>query len=372
MRQFRSSASLLSLLGVFLLLASCKSTDDYLVDLATLDPAPVSGSNFLKESAIIFDAGQLAHEAFAALASAEDMKFWQAITSLSHACNFLGTARDKPLIQGDAAMLIGIILSRVPIPPVTDELIPLKDNEQLVYENLKLLIDARTNLQIPGYIAGLDSPDEVQKIEALQSLQKKTGQDFGNDPEAWQKWYDERSEGMIAEYVEKSKEPLRFLGSIRWERGGEVRRVLKILSFWINQYARPEVEEYYVPCIMNIARQTAVITLTEAMGRNRHVTVRSDVAQAMSMILDPAFGYALVAQLPLERNSYAAAKMIRALKAYPSRKTIQQVIGTMANEDPLISQNAAEVLFSMTGKDFKRDRDAWESWWIEEGSKLWP
>ncbi|MFT7618644.1 MAG: hypothetical protein ACI97A_002291 [Planctomycetota bacterium] len=355
-----------------LVVIGCKSTDDYLYDLNTLDPTPISGREFLKEKAIIFDAGQLAHEAFAGLASAEDMKFWQIITSLSHACNFLGTARDRSLLQADAAMLIGVLLSRTPIPPITDTLNDHTDNAQLIVDNLDQLLKARKNLQVPGLIEALGSADEVQKIEAQTKLRELTGQDLPPEADQWTAWYETQEETMLAEFVEQSKAPLQFLGSVRWLRGSEVRPILKIFSYWLNQYARPELEEYYVPCLLNIARQAAVLSLNEAMLRNREGAVRADVSEAMTSILDPAFGDSLISQLPLERNPYAAAKMIRALAAYPSRKTIEQIITSMAKEDPLVSQNAADVLETMTGVNFQLDREAWEIWWLETGVKLWP
>ncbi len=355
-----------------LMLVSCKSTDDYLIDLATLDPTPVSGREFLKEKSIVFDAGQLAHEAFAGLTTAEEMKFWQAIASLSHACNFLGTAKDRALLQADAAILIGIILSRMPIPPVDDQLISIEKDPEGVVGALEKLLAAREALRTEGMILALDSPDEVQKLEAIQDLKKKTNQDFGDNAEEWAAWFEGQKAQIIEQFIAESQGPLEYLTKVRWDKGVVVRPILKFFAIWIRQYAQPELEPYYVPCVLNIARQAAVLTLTESMLRDRNGTVRADVAEAMKMVLDPVFGEALISQLPLERNPYAASKMIHALAAYPSRKTVENLITAMAKEDPLISQNAADVLKELTKVDFATDRDAWTEWWLKTGVELWP
>ena len=358
---------------------SCKSTSDYLADLDNLNPAPPTGAVFLNENSIVFDAGQLGHEAFAGLSTADTMLLWEAMRALSHGCEFLGKARHNTLLQADAAVLIGVLVSHMPIPPLREELKVVKASpdktkfkHQPTIEHVVDLVKAREALRIPVEIEILDSPDEVQKLEAYANLKDWTGEDLGKSPDAWRDWYEINEADYVRKFVNQSQSHLEYLGRIKLESASESRSILRILSFWVRDYWHQDLEPYYIPAIMKVARQAATMSLVEAMMRNRDPVVRADVAKAMTMIRDPSFGESLTTQLPLERNGYAAAKMIQALRYYPSRKTIEQIILSMGLNDPQINENAAEVLSELTGQRFGPFRDEWVAWWRDSGAKNWP
>ncbi len=362
--------SLFALALTLVVLTGCKSTNDYLNDLDGMNPAPPAGANFMVDRTLVFDAGQLAHEAFAGLATADEMQFWQLMRALSHACEFLGKARHNPLLQAGAATVIGTLVSRYPLPPIDRPLEPVTDHEPSI-EQMNLLLNARTPLMVENRILGLESADQVVVLESRQSLEQLTGERLGDDPAAWRAWFEERKPEYLARFIADSRGPLEFFGRQRYRDASEARGVLRILSFWVEQWGYAELADYFVPAMESVARQACVYALAESMQRNKEGLVRAEVAEAMIVIRDPAFGEPLASQLPLERNPYAASKMIQALRFYPSRTTIEQIITTMSLADDQVMENGAAVLREFSGEEFGADRDAWLKWWQDVGEKMW-
>ena len=101
-------------------LCACSSVDDYLEDLRVTTPQRRSGGIESADAPVIFDAGQMAHEALVGLTTVEEMSFWQAMFSLSRASLFLLRAENNALLRSDAAALIAHLTTRLPIPPPTE------------------------------------------------------------------------------------------------------------------------------------------------------------------------------------------------------------------------------------------------------------
>ena len=352
-------------------LAACsKSTGEYLRDLDAISPENGDVLDF-DETGIIFDAGQLGHEALSGLATTDQMTLAQAMRSLAHACKFLGLQRDNALLQADAAVLIGHLVSRVPIPPITEELSSFKGHKPAMDEFTKLL-KAREPLLLESSILGLDSGDQVVVSESLAALKEKTGQDFGRDVDAWRNWYETVRDDQVAQFIERSREPLENLGNLKYRNASQARAVLGVLSVWFADYNHPELDELARASILKVGRQASVHALAEAMSFSKDRLVKADVADAMAQFPDPAFAEPLRKRLERERDPATAAKMIRALRYYPGRSTIEAIITSMSLDHPQVNMNAAQTLRGITGEDLGGELDAWLEWWKEEGSKSWP
>ncbi|MCA9322416.1 MAG: hypothetical protein KDB53_16865 [Planctomycetes bacterium] len=364
-----------SCLAVLLIVfsASCsKTTQEYLDDLDSVQPDVGTREFSLQETGVIFDAGQLGHEAFAGLATTESMRIDQALRALSHACNYLGGARDNALLQSDAAVLIGHLVTRIPIPPITRELVKF-DNIKQAEDQLTALLEARKPLFVQSALAKLDSADEVLIAEGLAELRAASSEDFGRDITAWRAWYETRRAELESEFVSNSREPLERLGGFEYPSASDARGVLFVFATWLQLYPDSGLYEVAVPAALTVARQAAVHALNEAMTFVQDTQVRADVAVAMEGIADPSFGLTLATKLRRERDPTTAAKMIRALRFYPGRKSIEAIFGSMANVDhPQVDLIGAETLEILTGVNFRDDDTAWAEWWESEGSKTWP
>ncbi|MCB9831202.1 MAG: hypothetical protein H6807_01915 [Planctomycetes bacterium] len=363
--------SKIALVLALLLLAGCKSTDDYLRDLDSMTPEPPAGANFMAESTLVFDAGQLAHEAFAGLATAEQMEYWQVMRSLSFACEFLGKARHNPLLQAEAATLIGVLVAGYPLPPIDRPLDPVAAAPEPTVEQLNLLVQAHRPLTIERNIAGLESADQVVVLEAERELERLTGEKLGPNPDAWRTWFADRRDDYLARFMADSRGPLEYFANQRYNNASEARGVLRILALWVESWGYEELAPLFIPALDRVARQACVYGLADSMQRNKDSTVRAEVAEAMMQIRDPLFGEALASQLPLERDPYAASKMVRALRYYPSRNTIEQILTAMSIADDQVMVNAVDVLRELTGEDFGTELDAWLAWWRESGAATW-
>ena len=360
----------LLIVAAALLPACSKTVDEYVADLESVAP---DNGDLVKfdESGVIFDSGQLAHEAFAGLAEAEQMQLWQVMRALYHACMFIGEARNQPLLQSDAAQVIAHIVTNLPVPPIEVELERFTDIN-IPTANFSKLLTAREPILIERYIEALNAPDEVVVGERLAILREKTGQDFGRDVEAWRAWFANEKDARMARFVEESRAPLQEIGRYRYRNNSEARSPLRILSLWLRDYSYPGVDEYAIPATLCVARQAAIHALNEAMNRATDAGVRGDVAAAMATIRDPAFHEPMIRMLERERDSMAAARIIRALSSYPGRRTILAVIGAMQAEDPRVMIAAEDTLESITGMDLGREARPWQEWWKAEGEKSWP
>ena len=348
--------------------ACSKSTGEYLRDLDAISPENGDVLDF-DETGIIFDSGQLGHEAFSGLADTSEMTLPQAMRALSHACKFLGLAKDNALLRADAAVLIGHLVSHIPVPPVTVELEPLEGADP-AFKHFSALLKAREPLLLGASVQALESGDQVVVSEALSVLKEKTGEDFGRNPDAWREWFEKREDDYTAEFIRLSSDPLEALGNYRYRNASQSRAVLGVLSVWLNDYSHAELQDLAETATLRVARQAAVFALAEAMKFSKSGMVKSDVADAMASIPDPAFADPLRSRLERERDPASAAKMIRALKYYPGRATIQAVITAMSLDHPQVNMNASLTLKRITGEDFGGELKPWVDWWQDTGAKI--
>ena len=112
------SAPMIALVAVCLVTGGCKSVNDYLADLDRVDPR--QGQSIFDRTVVIFDEGQLGHEALVGLTKANEMAYWQAMRALARGARFLGRARDNALLRADAAVLIRRLALGIPVPPITE------------------------------------------------------------------------------------------------------------------------------------------------------------------------------------------------------------------------------------------------------------
>jgi hypothetical protein len=367
------SAMRVAILSMILLAAvlGCRSTEDYLVDLERLSPRNEDEPLSLKGSAVVFDEGQLAHEALVGLAEAKDMTLWQAMLSLSHAVHYLISSEDA-LVQADAAVLVGRLTTRIPVPPYTDELTITEEVSDRGFNRFVDLIEARKILGVPAAIDALEGNDQVQREEAVDTLRELTGEDFGFDVGAWRGWWTEREAEKRREFIEASRGPLVEIGKMRFSSARAATAMFRALALWFQSYLDEELMSDSVPALMRLARQAVVLSLSAALEGSTEPTVRSDVVGAMELIRDPEFGVSLLRRLQRERDGFAAANIARTLRHYPGRKTIVSLLDTMARGDRLISLACADSLNAITGERHGEDLAAWEAWWRGGGDAEWP
>ncbi len=359
------------LLAALVLVGCTKSTGEYLSDLDAISPDRGDLTTF-EDASLIFDEGQLGHEAFAGLVTADEMTLPQAIRTLSHATKFLGLARDNTLLQSDAAVAIGHMVTRIPVPPVASELKKLESGQE-AYDHFTELLKAREPMEIAGAIDRLNSSDAVVVSEALQLLRSKTDQNFGRDIEAWRGWYETRKADFHAEFIRLSRGPLEILGGYRYQNASQARAVLRVLSAWLLKYFDPELRDVAVPAAMKVGRQAAVYALSEALIGARDPQVRADVADAMAAITDVTFQVPLARRLEREKDPRTATRIIKALRWYPSRRTILAILTAMATlDDTRVDIVGSEVLNALTGAGLEGDIELWTSWWKDKGHDQWP
>ncbi|MEZ6197193.1 MAG: hypothetical protein R3F20_15910 [Planctomycetota bacterium] len=351
-------------------LTACQSTEDYLADLDRLDPEPKTPS--FEDSAVIFDEGQLGHEALTGLATADEMTLWQAVVSLSHATTHLLKARDNALLQADAAVLIGRLVTRIPVPPVTQEFaLEEKTNDRSIELYIEL-VKARAVFGIPAAISALEGQDAVQKEEARDTLRELTDQDFGDDVTAWRTWWESVREERTQDFIEKSRGPLREFGRMRFRSAGDANAVFRALASYFSSYLDPRLAEESTPAVLRVARQAVVLGLIEALKSSEFGDARADVADTMALVRDPAFGVPLIERLQRERDQFTKAKIVRALAHYPRRQTIVAILNAMAISEPIVGIAGSDSLRAITGERFGEDLAAWEVWWKDTGSARWP
>lgn len=351
----------------------CKGVDDWLNDLNTVQPQAGAGANIFDQPQVVFDAGQLVHEALVGLASAEEMQPFQALKALYHG----SIARDPLLFKNDAllradgAVLIGRMATRIPVPPLDRPLTITENPETTAVDLVTKIQEFRQPLAIESEIYELSSPDEIRKQAARDALKKVPDIQFAT-PDEWEKWWEggERAR-RLSTFVEQTREARAQLGEIKFKNSSQARAVLNYLATWLSLYGGAEVTNEMWPVVMRIARQVVVYSLNESIG-DPSALVRGDVAEAMAMVRDPSFGDSLARQLQRDREPISAVRIISALGFYPSRRTILVLTFALQYEDQKITEMAASVLKNITGEDFGSNYDAWSAWWADKGTKSWP
>jgi hypothetical protein len=367
LRKFASAGLAVLALGV----CGCKGVDDWLVDLQQID-SPRAGGNLLDQETFVFDSGQLIHEALAGLAQAEELQRWQAMRALSRAAVVLDPSNKDALLRADAAMLIGRLTTRVPVPPIVEpfEIVDYERGQTLAKAQVET-IDQAGKVLAPGkWVESLESPDAIERQNAVANLKRETQLDFKTNEE-WITWWTDEKPRRRQAFVDACKEPARILGSIKFKTPSPARAVLGLLAFLMRDFQDPAQVEVIWPSVLRVARQTVNLSLARAID-DPNALVRADVAESMAMIRDPAFGEPLARQLRKDRDPVSATEIIRALTFYPSRTTIAVLIDALRYEEQRISSLAADALFTLTGLDLGMSFEAWSNWWADSGAAMWP
>jgi HEAT repeat protein/sRNA-binding regulator protein Hfq len=157
---------------------------------------------------------------------------------------------------------------------------------------------------------------------------------------------------------------------------------------------RPQVRRFAIRALGRIRSREAVPALAGALT-DATPEVRNEAAIALGAIADTAAVNALCAAtrdntLSVRRNALLALGAIRDPRAIPTlytaiqettdslRSVVEQVlrlhtdipllIAALDDEKGLVRENAAYILWLLTGKDIGQDKKAWSDWYAKEGS----
>lgn len=357
------------LLVLVALLSGCRTVDDFMVDLETIDPN--EGGGVFERESFVFDAGQVLHESLVGLSLAKQMQLWQAMRAIHKACTILGKADKNALLRADAAVLIGRLAGRVPVVATDEPYVYFEGVDKLAVDQVTRLSEASKPLRIAAAIANLESPDEAQRQQAFDGLRDLTGADHGSSVEPWKTWWAGARAEYERQFVKDSEEPARILGQIKFKHAQQARSVLGILAFFLRQTQDPEFQNVLEPSVLRLARQAVVLSLSEAIA-DPSQDVRCDVADAMRQVADRAFGEPLLRQLQRDRDAHSTIRIVEAVGDYPDRRTVITLLAVLQSHDLRIRTATARTLTALTSADLGTDLDAWTKWWSETGDKRWP
>lgn len=349
-------------------LPGCKDINDYLNDLNAVHD-PKTGDHVLAS----YDAGQLCHEGLTGIMEEDAITLAQLGRAIAFAAEIIQRDRNA-LSRSDAAVLIAFLVTRYPIAPRTTPYPHTGDVNQLAQEQIQTLSEHSDILAIETtLLPSLDAPDPVAVRDAVDTLRRISGEDFGSDREGWRTWWDREKGPRLADAIERSREPVRILGETRYATLAASRSVLKYLSLQLAVYPYPEMREVFRDAILSTARQTAIHALVHALQRRgEEPRVRMDVALAMAEIRDPAFGRPLAEQMVRESDPDVQARLGTAILAWPSRQAVEALVRFTASDEGSVALNSALTLDALTGNGFGRNPARWTRWWEEQGQIRWP
>jgi hypothetical protein len=239
-------------------------------------------------------------------------------------------------------------------------------------EQLQILGEVASKMSIgPAMIPALTNPDRAVAEAARRELVNLVGEDLGPEAGPWEEWWAANEARITAEAIERSQEPLRILGSLRYRSLSQARAVLGFVASSVAVYDLPELRPELTRTILATARQVVVRGIEKALA-DEDKSVRMDAALAAARVLDPALAEPMIRALQRERDRDAQALIMRALAAYPGNATVRSLIQAVADPAPQVALNASRVLAEMTGEDFGEDPLKWNLWWEREGKIRWP
>ena len=83
-------------------------------------------------------------------------------------------------------------------------------------------------------------------------------------------------------------------------------------------------------------------------------------------------GGPLLRQLSRERDPETAVHLVRALRHYPSRETVGELVELIQTSDLNLRLNSQETLVALTGLAPFEEPEQWQEWWETTGKMLWP
>jgi hypothetical protein len=352
--------------------SGCRGTEDYLGDLQ--DVYDRSGRRLRPE---VYDAGQLVHEAFSGLSSERALTLSQMARAVAAAGSIVAMDREVvPLLQSQAAAMLGWLAVRYPIPPVSEPWqISGAEASEAVAEQIAILGEQQERLGVPANIALLNSPDHAVRDRAAERLEAATGRSYGRNSTAWENWWATHGPAWRREAAMVSAGPMEIIGGARFSdpRQGltQAAAVLNFLGLHAAIFDMPDLRAVQERTILHVARQVVVLGIDRAI-RMGDSGVRGLGAQAAAQVLDPTFGAALEYALPRERDSVARARLIEALAHYPGKKTIELLMTQLRDDDRTVTTHAHRALVAIAGEDLGPEAPAWQLWWDQTGKARWP
>ena len=167
----------------------------------------------------------------------------------------------------------------------------------------------------PLIIALKDRATDV-RFEAAAALRKLSGEDFGTDPNRWQRWYELDLAGKVIE----AKYPdvpgyIGFLHNPNWA-----------------------FRAYAAVALGRRADRRAVTALRGALW-DKDAAVRAEAAHALGQIRDP--------------------------------RAIEALIASVSDADPEVQGAAEDALRRISGANFARDARKWTEWWDENRESVY-
>lgn len=364
-------------LCVLLAVAGCKGPDDHLEDLRTVNERDEASRRY-RLKADVYDAGQLVHEAFAALADADALTLSQMARSIGWAGR-VASDSEVPLCRAQAVALSASLCVRYPIPPRTTPWITT-DGEKvrtIITEAVNVIgrEDEYQTLE-NGLIDILDNPDRAVADKARQRLKEIAKQDFGTDPEKWRAWWEREKVALLADSEARMRPQFEALAGVRLENLKSGAALLIFLGEHLRTADPPGLRDVTTAAVQNAARQVAVYTILAGLRTQDAPDVRGAAAVAVSDVPDPAFGDVVVFAVARERDPVCRGRLIEALSRYPKRETVAALIRQMEDAErsgesgvALLSRRA---LTALTAEDRGSASEAWSLWFEREGKDRWP
>ena len=352
-------------------LTGCRGTEDYLGDLQEVYDR--SARRLRPE---VYDAGQLVHEAFAGLSNEKALTLSQLARAVAAAGSIVAMDREVvPLLQAQAAAMLGRLAVRFPIPPVTEPWqLTGAEASEAVAAQIAILGEQQERLGVPSQIALLNSPDHAVIERAAERLESVTSRNYGRNAEAWANWWQNYGPAWRAEAASVSAGPMDIIGGARFtgtQALTQASAVLNFLGLHAALFDMSAIRDVQQRTIMRVARQVAVLGIDSAI-RKGDSGVRGAGAQAAALVLDPSFGASLAYALPREKDGMARARIIETLANYPGKDTISLLLIQLRDDDRTVTTHAQRALVAISGEDFGPEPTAWQLWWDQTGKSRWP
>jgi len=150
------------------------------------------------------------------------------------------------------------------------------------------------------------------RFEASTALRRMSGEDFGMDPDKWQRWHDlDQAAGEVEERL----------------TGDALHSYIGVLqsSGWA-------ARAYAAKALGNLGDRRAVTALRGALW-DKDPSVRAQAALALGALGDP--------------------------------QAVEALIAAITDADPEVQEAAEDALRRITGANFARDTRRWQEWWDE-------
>jgi hypothetical protein len=129
--------------------------------------------------------------------------------------------------------------------------------------------------------------------------------------------------------------------------------------------ASPEIRAETASALGAIA-DTAAVNALCAATKDNNLSVRRNVLSALGAIRDPRAIPTLYTAIQ-ETNDSLRPMVEQVLKLHTE---IPLLLASLDDEKGIVRENAAYILWLLTGKDIGQDKKAWSDWYAKEGSAV--